>query len=172
MTRRHNVTGVTPFPVLPFVGFFYSPRSRLSEELQSLPSQTYPSAPDPLRTSPSRPDSDPILTRFGPEIRLFRVRIGSKSGQNRVQIRSGGRGSEGVGSRKVGPAGKAPELLRKVLTPKDPAKLKIHYGHINSLRWWQNNTTVDKTLRQGLCNTTLSSWGKFTGNSEPKMWHK
>ena len=32
--------------------------SRLSEELQSPPSQTYPSGPDPLR----RPDSDPILT--------------------------------------------------------------------------------------------------------------
>ena len=37
------------------------------------------------------PDFDPIRTRKGG----FRVRIGSKSGQNRVRIGSGGRGSGG-----------------------------------------------------------------------------
>ena len=55
------------------------------EELQSLPSQTYPPGPD----------SD---LKGG-----FRVPIRSKSGQNRVKIRSGGRVSEGVGFRGVGP---------------------------------------------------------------------
>ena len=56
--------------------------SRLSEELQSLPSHTCPSGPDPLRTLP--PDLM-ILACFwpdsGPEIRLFR----SKSGQNQLE---------------------------------------------------------------------------------------
>ena len=37
----------------------------------------------------------------------FQVRIGSKSGQNRVRTRSGGEGFGGVGSRGVGPAGRA-----------------------------------------------------------------
>ena len=50
------------------------------------------------------------MTWFGPDSDLKRrisVRIRSKSGQNGVRIRSGGRGSEGVGSREAGPAGKA-----------------------------------------------------------------
>ena len=45
------------------------------------PTRTYPSGtdtPEPLR------DLDPIWTRFGPEITLFR----SESGRNRVEIRS------------------------------------------------------------------------------------
>ena len=48
------------------------------EELQSLPSRTYPSGPDPIRTPPPGPDPDPILTRFGPEM----VDFGSEPGQN------------------------------------------------------------------------------------------
>ena len=39
------------------------------------------------------PDFDLILTRFGPE----KADFGFESGQNRVRIRSRGRGSEGVG---------------------------------------------------------------------------
>ena len=77
------------------------------------------SGPDPLRT----PYPDLIWTRYGPDFDPIRtrkgglqVRIGPKSGQNRVRSRFGARGSEGVGSRGVGPAGKALQLLRKVLT--------------------------------------------------------
>ena len=70
---------------------------------RGFPVRTYPSGPDPLRTPPPRPDSDPILTRFGPQ----KADFGSESGQNQVKIRSGGRGLEGFGSREVGPAGKA-----------------------------------------------------------------
>ena len=68
-------------------------------------SRTYP--PDPNPSSQTWfgpdfwPDFDPIRTRNPP----FQVRIGS--GQNRVRIRSGWRGSEGVGSRGVGAARKA-----------------------------------------------------------------
>ena len=69
--------------------------SRLSEEPQSPPSQTYP--PGPLRPPPPRPDSDLILTRLGPKIRLF----GSESDQNQVKIGSepglGGGGRRGSG---------------------------------------------------------------------------
>ena len=54
------------------------------EELQSLPSRTYLSGPDPLRTPPPGPDFDLILTRFGPE----KADFGSESGQNQVKIRS------------------------------------------------------------------------------------
>ena len=54
------------------------------EELQTLPSRTYPSGPDP--------DSDPKSAFSGP---------------NRVKIGSGGRFTEGVGFRGVGPAKKA-----------------------------------------------------------------
>ena len=43
-------------------GPFWTIFSRLSEELQSLLSRTYPSGPDPLRTPPPGPDSDLILT--------------------------------------------------------------------------------------------------------------
>ena len=69
---------------------------------------TEPSQLARLNLTPSEPlPPNPILTRFGPENHPFRVRIRSTSGQNRVQIRTGGRGSEGVGSRGVGPAGKA-----------------------------------------------------------------
>ena len=52
------------------------------------PRRTYPSGPDPLWTSPT--DSDLISTRFRPDSG-FQVEIRSKSGQNQVQIRSGGR---------------------------------------------------------------------------------
>ena len=38
----------------------------------------------------------------------------SKSGQKRVQVRSGGRGSAGVGARRVGPAGRGTVAPRKV----------------------------------------------------------
>ena len=51
--------------------------SRLSEELQSLPSESYPSGPDPLWTPrPGGRDFDLIRTRNPP----FHVQIGSKSG--------------------------------------------------------------------------------------------
>ena len=67
---------------------------------------TEPSQPDlPLWTrSPPNPDSYP---GFHPMRTRNPVRIRSKSGQNRVGIRFAVRGSEGVGSRGVGPAGKA-----------------------------------------------------------------
>ena len=73
---------------------------------------TEPSQPDPplwSRPPPNpspRPDSDLILTRFGPE----KADFGSEPGQTQVKIGSEsglGMHSEGVGSRGVGPAGKA-----------------------------------------------------------------
>ena len=70
---------------------FYS--QDFPEELQSLPSRTYPSAPDPLRTPPPGPDSDPILTWFWPDSDpKFRVKIRSKSGPNQVRGKGSGGG--------------------------------------------------------------------------------
>ena len=43
-------------------GVFNSRSMKLSEELQSHFSRTYPSGPDPLQTPPPRPDSNLILT--------------------------------------------------------------------------------------------------------------
>ena len=83
------------------------------EELQSLPNRTYLSGPDPLRIPPSGPDSDDfdlILTRFG-----FRVRIGSKSGQNRVRIRSWGECSRGSGPERYRSSWEGSVAPRKVL---------------------------------------------------------
>ena len=57
----------------------------------------------PARTLSEHLPPDLIWTRFGPEKGDFR----SESGQNRVQIRSGGRCSERVRARGVGPAGMA-----------------------------------------------------------------
>ena len=71
------------------------------EELQSLPSRTYPSEPDPSEPPPPPgPNSDPILTRFGPEKADFR----SESCQNQVKIGSDS-GLEGGGRRGSGPEG-------------------------------------------------------------------
>ena len=75
-----------------------------SEELKSLPRRTYPSGPDPLRTPPARPDSEPIFDPIRTRKGGFQVRIGSTSVRTRP---SRGRGSEGVGSRGVSLAGKA-----------------------------------------------------------------
>ena len=63
-----------------------------------------PAGPTPLaRTLSEHLSPDLIWTCFGPEKGDFR----SKSGQNRVQIRSGKRCSERVRARGVGPAGMA-----------------------------------------------------------------
>ena len=70
--------------------------------------RAFPAGPTPLNPTPFEPlpqtwfgpDFDLILIRWGPQIH----RIGSKSGQNRVWSRPGGRGLEGVGFRGVGPA--------------------------------------------------------------------
>ena len=89
--RHHNFAGTVcqrqqsekPFPWISKIALLLV--SRLSEELQSLPSWTCRSGPEPPPQTWFRPDFDQILTRFGPEIRLFRW---SESGQNQVKIRS------------------------------------------------------------------------------------
>ena len=61
--------------------------------------RAFPAGPAPLNPTPCEPfppagpDFDLILTRFGPEIRLFR----SESGQSQVKIRSGGGVRRGLG---------------------------------------------------------------------------
>ena len=68
------------------------------EELQGAPQPDLPLRHRSTRTPP--PDSNPISARFRPDSDLkkkgcFQVRIRSKSGQNRVRMRSGRRGSAG-----------------------------------------------------------------------------
>ena len=75
------------------------PDARMSLTLlQSHPSQTYPSGQDP--SEPGEPLPHPILTYFRPDSDLKSTlsgRSGRNQVQNRVRIRSVGRGSEGSG---------------------------------------------------------------------------
>ena len=72
-------------------------------------------APTPLRTPPPRP-----------------VRIGSKSGPNRAQIRSEGKRSEGIGAGGVGLAKMALRLLGKFRL------YTYNKGEEHPLQYWSN----------------------------------